>query len=159
MNVNDDFFGDAPTMPTGRGGKRPRAGRKAKSEMAPAPGSGEQQLTPYQRFDIARADKEEALARQAQVKADLEEGLTVLRTEVESEVAKAFAACSQALDAIGDNLERDGIEPLVCEKVMAHINEAKAQLARDLEAMMRAEDEDELEDDADRPANPNDSFF
>lgn len=128
-----DFF-DTPSMPTGYGGARPRAGRKKAEDKAQAlPGEDD---TPYQRFERARADKEEALARQAAVKADLEEGVVVRRDAVQAGAAKAFSMCSQSLDAIADNLERQlGVSQEVAERVAQFINEAKSQLAQDLQRL------------------------
>lgn len=123
-----DFF-DEPRMPLGYGGARPNAGRKPK-----APQNSDGSPTSYQRYETARAEKEEALARQASVKADIDEGKVVDRQAVADAAAKAFSKCSQALDAIGDVLERDGFEPALCERVMELINAAKAKLAADLEA-------------------------
>lgn len=73
------------------------------------------------------------LARQAAVKADLDEEAVVSREAVISAAARAFAACSQSLDAIGDALEREGFAIEVCESVMRLVNAAKEQLALDLE--------------------------
>lgn len=121
------------------GGKRRGAGQKAKSDRNNE--RDEQGRTPYQRYEIHRAAREEAaaekelqLARQAKVKADIDEGKVVDRQAVADAAAKAFSKCSQALDAIGDVLERDGFEPALCERVMELINAAKAKLAADLEA-------------------------
>lgn len=113
------------------GGARPGAGRKSKAERAPA--GANEELTPYQRYERARAEKEEQLARQARVKADLDESKVVDRQAVRDASAKAFAAISQSLDAIPDILERNGIEPEVAQKVGDLIAEAKAELASDLE--------------------------
>jgi hypothetical protein len=84
-------------------------------------------------MERAKADKEEQLARQAKVKADLDEGAVVSRIAVQNAAIQAFAAISQSLDSIGDVLERDGIELNVCLKVMELINSAKAQLMIDLQ--------------------------
>lgn len=132
-------------MPTGYGGARPRAGRKKAADKAQAePGEKE---TPYQRFERARADKEEALARQALVKAALEEGVVVSREAVQAAAAKAFSMCSQSLDAIPDNLERQmALAPEIAEKVAQYINEAKAQLAEDLQRLGSSVQEDGNDD-------------
>lgn len=141
-----DFF-DEPRMPLGYGGARPNAGRKPK-----APPNSDGSPTSYQRYEAARAEKEEALARQASVKADIDEGKVVDRQSVITASAKALSKCSQALDAIGDMLERDGFEPALCERVMELINAAKAKLASDLEETYRtANDGVDIES--------NDSFF
>lgn len=130
MDDLSDFFAAEPRMPLGRGGSRPNAGRKPK---APTPQEAEGEPSAYQRYERARAEKEEAMARQAVVKADLDEGAVVDRQAVRDAAAKAFAACSQALDAIGDILEREGYGVDVAERVMELINSAKEQLATDLE--------------------------
>lgn len=134
MTMNTSDFFDTPSMPIGYGGARPRSGRKKAADKAQAePGEN---ATPYQRFERARADKEEALARQALVKAVLEEGVVVSREAVQSAAAKAFSMCSQSLDAIPDNLERQmALDPEIAAKVGQYINEAKAQLAQDLQRL------------------------
>lgn len=135
----DDFFAASPRASLTRGGARPNAGRKAthgkyaKKQAAPTPEEAENEPSAYQRYEKARAEKEEALARQAAVKADLDEARVVDREAVITAAARAFAACSQSLDAIGDTLEREGISIEVCERVMQVINAAKEQLATDLE--------------------------
>lgn len=117
-----------------RGGARPNTGPKPKEKIkAPSPEEAIANPSAYQRYETARADKEVSLARQAQVKADLDEGAVVLREAVAAAAARAFAACSQSLDSIGDTLERDGIALDVCERVMALVNSAKEKLATDLE--------------------------
>lgn len=144
---NTDFFEgfDPLLIPRGRGGYRAGAGRPRDADRAPArPGETE---TPHQRYERARADKEEALARKAQVQADLDENLVVSRAAVQAGAAKAFALCSQSLDAIADNLERQlGVAPEVAEKVGQFINEAKSQLAEDLRRL-GAIDGEETNDD------------
>lgn len=135
MNTSD-FFDDhpQPSMPLGYGGARPRAGRKKDADRAPAAGSAEE--TAYQRYERGRGDKELALARQAEVKANLEEGVAVRRDAVQAAAAKAFSMCSQSLDAIPDNLERQmALDPEIAAKVGQYINEAKAQLAEDLQRL------------------------
>lgn len=139
-NSVDDFFAPAPRMPLGYGGARPNSGPKPKTPKAPrggdtAPPEEGGEPTAYQRYEQARADKEESMARQAAVKADLDEGQVVDREAVRSGCAQAFAACSQSLDAIGDSLEREGISIEVSERVMTLVNAAKEQLALDLERL------------------------
>ena len=134
-----DFFNETPPLvraSLSRGGARPNTGPKPKTPKVPEAPSPEEAITnpsAYQRYERARADKEEHLARQAAVKADLEEGSVVRRDAVATAASRAFATCSQSLDAIGDTLERDGIPLDVCEKVMVLVNQAKQQLANDLE--------------------------
>lgn len=140
MTSTDDFFSDFrdergfPTtaVRVGRGGARPNTGPKAGHQRVGAETpTGE--LNDYQRLERAKADKETALARQAKVKADLEEGRVVDREAVRQVAAQAFAAISQALDAIPDALERQlGLPPETAERVGALINAAKSQLVEDL---------------------------
>lgn len=124
-----------PSLSRGLGGVRPRAGRKKNEDRAPANPTAEEQekLNAYQRYEIARAEKEEQSARSARVKADLDEKMVVDRQSVRDAAARAFAACSQAIDAIPDTLEREGISLDVCERVGEIINAAKEQLAADLQ--------------------------
>lgn len=132
----DDFFEAAASpaeFPLGHGGARRGAGRKPRSQAAPAE-AGEE-LTPYQRYERARAEKEEQLARQARVKADLDEERVVDRQAVRDAAAQAFAAISQSLDAIPDVLERDGVGIDVAQRVGELISEAKSQLTEDLQRL------------------------
>jgi hypothetical protein len=140
MDTNDFF---TPVMPRGRGGARPGSGPKPKAARAQAESDGEQ--TPYQQYEKGRAAKEQALARKASVEADIAEGLVVSRAAVQAAAAKAFAMCSQSLDAIADNLERQlAVPPEIAEKVAIYINEAKAQLAEDLKNLGGSGENDDL---------------
>lgn len=127
----EDFFSAPPDFPLGRGGTRRGAGRKSKASAEPV--AANEELTPYQRYERARAEKEEQLARQARVKADIDEQQVVDRQAVRDATAQAFAAISQSLDAIPDILERDGIAADISQRVGDLIAEAKSQLANDLE--------------------------
>ena len=149
----NSFFGAAPTpqISTGHGGARPNSGPKKGHKSAKKGTDNAEQLTDYQRMERAKADKEEQLARQAKVKADLDEGSVVSRESVQNAAIQAFAAISQSLDSIGDVLERDGIELKVCMRVMELINAAKLELMNDLqkthlEASEAAGDETEEDD-------------
>lgn len=138
MDDLSDLFTIEPRIPSGRGGYRPNAGGAPKGSRNNPPEvdeDGNEKLSHYQRYEKARADKETELARQAKVKADIDEGRVVERVAVQNAAAEAFSACSQALDAIGDMLEREGFAIDVCERVMQLVNAAKEQLATDLEAM------------------------
>lgn len=132
----EDFFTPEERGPDmSKGGYRPNAGAKKRDADGDPVDENGNKLTAYRRKELAQAIKEEHLARQAAVKADLEEGRVVEREAVISAAAQAFAACSQSLDALGDTLEREGISIDVCEKVMLLVNAAKEQLALDLEKM------------------------
>lgn len=141
------FFGDRPTHTSySRGGARPNSGPKPGHQRASVD-TPDEELTDYQKLERAKAEKEFHLARQAKVKADIEEGRVVARDQVVSEAAKAFAAISQSLDAIPDALERDGIDADVAAKVGEFINAAKLELMRDLEKTYRIAIENEVRDD------------
>ena len=132
MSAFNDFF--APVVPkySGRGGARPNTGPKP-GHVRAGLSTPVEELNDYQRMERAKADKETALARQAEVKANLDEGLVVERAAVQTACAKAFAAISQMLDALPDTLERQlGLAPDVAERVGLLIAEAKSQLAEDL---------------------------
>lgn len=143
MEDLSDFFTLEPRVPTGRGGYRPNAGAKKGNQNAKGRGKNEPKTPPpeeqgdsaYSRYENARAEKELHLARQAAVKADLDEGAVVYVQSVADAAAQAFAACSQSLDAIPDMLEREGIPVEVAQRVGELINASKAQLAADLEQM------------------------
>lgn len=131
---DESFFGgfEPIRIATGRGGARPNSGPKKGHKRAGAD-TPHEELTDYQRLERAKADKEEHLARKAKADADLEEGRVVDREAVRAAVAKAMSACSQALDAIPDHLERQtGLNPDQIELVERIINESKAKLADDL---------------------------
>ncbi len=143
MNDVAHFFDDGPAIPTGRGGYRPNAGAKKGNQNAKGRGNNEpkppddepQKESAYSRYEKARADKELHMARQAAVKADLDEGLVVYVQQVADAAAQAFAACSQSLDAIADMLEREGIPLEVTQRVAEIVNKAKTQLSVELEKM------------------------
>lgn len=134
---NDDFFSDEPPRVLtdyARGGARPNSGPK-KGHRSATDETPHEKLTDYQRKERAAADKEEQLARQARVKADLDEGSVVPIQAVADAAARAFSACSQSLDAIPDILERKGVPIEVAQTVGELINAAKSQLAAKLESL------------------------
>lgn len=136
-DFTQSFFAPSPAVviSSGHGGARPNSGPKKGHRSAKKAANNAEQLTDYQRMERAKADKEEQLARQAKVKADLDEGEVVHRDSVQRASVQAFAAISQSLDSIGDVLERDGIDLKICLRVMSLINAAKEQLMRDLQAI------------------------
>ena len=162
--MNADFDDYAPRVDYSRGGARANSGPK-KGHRSATQATPDDELTDYQRKERASADKEYHLSRQAAVKADIDEGRVVDRQAVVDAAARAFSKCSQALDAIGDILERDGFEPLLCEKVMELINAAKSKLAADLEESHRlarsgdAEFDDVLNGSTPSTTQSNDDFF
>ena len=131
--MNDDgmhLFDDSPpVIPTGRGGARPGAGRKPETKAS---------RETHDEYSKARAKKEKWLAEQAELKYRVESGQYVPREDVRQATAIAFAAVSQTLRAIPDNLERRlGLAPEVAEEVDVLITEALAVLADDLEKLNR----------------------
>lgn len=125
---------EAPVV-TGRGGYRPNAGRKStKTHKSATDETPDEKLTDYQKLERARAEKEIHLARQAKVKADLDEGRVVQIEIVEAICAQAFAAISQSLDSIADSLERKlSLDPKTLEAISKIINEGKQRLHDDLQ--------------------------
>ena len=129
----ESFFEDTPVPPPGRGGKREGAGRKPGTKTARDKQTGETQAAKYAE---GRARKELAQAQKAEVDAALALGSVVDRLAVREACAKAFAACSQSLDSIPDDLERTlGVDPDVTMRVREQIDAAKAALAADLKRM------------------------
>lgn len=146
MNDVSHFFDTEPAIPSGRGGYRPRAGAKKGNQNAKGRGNNApkttaehdedgQPMSAYARYEHARAEKELHMARQAAVKADLDEKAVVYVQQVADAAAQAFAACSQSLDAIADMLEREGMPLEVTQRVAELVNAAKSQLSAELEKM------------------------
>ncbi len=111
-----------------RGGYRENAGRKPAGYIPP----------------VARADYDEAKARNEQAKAELNElelaikrGQYVLRVEVEQQTATALAALAQGLRSVPDNLERTlGVSPEVAQTVSNLIDAALDDLAQAFESVV-----------------------
>lgn len=144
------FFADELPLPppkktVGRGGARPHTGPK-KGHVSATDETPDDKLTDHQRYERARALKEQQLARKEKVAADLAERSVVYVEDVEIAAARAFSACSASLDSIGDALEREGFDPELCEKVSDIINRAKQQLMADLEKTYVIAVEEEVDD-------------
>lgn len=132
MDLESFFEDPAPPIPT-NGGKREGAGRPKGAKTARDKKTGETQA---EKFAEGRARKELANAQKAEVDAAIALGAVVDRIAVREACAKAFAACSQSLDSIPDDLERTlGVEPDVTIRVRDLIDAAKAALAADLQKM------------------------
>ncbi len=129
----ESFFEDTPPPIPTNGGRREGAGRKPGSKTARDKETGE---TEAQKYAKGKARHELAKAQKAEVEAAIALGAVVDRLAVREACAKAFAACSQSLDSIPDDLERTlGVEPDVAIRVRDLIDAAKAALAVDLQKM------------------------
>jgi phage terminase Nu1 subunit (DNA packaging protein) len=124
----EDLFSDEPRIPGGKnGGVRPNSGRKKGTKP---------EVDDYKLYAQSRAKKEEALAGREALKLEIETGKFVPRDDVRQASATAFAAISQTLRAIPDNLERRlGLQPEVAEEVSRLIDEAMGVLSEDLRIM------------------------
>ena len=101
------------------GGKREGAGRK------PGPTA-----SANERYTLARAEKEEALARLRQAEADEREGRLLRADDVAEAVTLAHAAVAQTLLTLPDELERAaGLSPEQAELVERTIHNAMDGLA------------------------------
>ena len=107
------------------GGKRAGAGRK------PGPVSDANA-----RYTLARALKEESLARIRQAEADAAERLLIPAAEIEQTVGTAYATIAQRLLSLPDNLERLlSIDAELCEAIEREVHEMMTSLADDLQSM------------------------
>lgn len=111
--------------------RRPGAGRKVGG-----PKNTKDIQDIHEDFSAARAKKETWLAEQAELNFKIAAGQYVPREDVQHASATAFAAISQTLRSIPDNLERKlGLSPEVAEEVSRLIDDAMEELSADLEKM------------------------
>ena len=120
---------DAPQTFT-HGGARPGAGRPAgstsKSEHA-------------QRFDVARARKEEALAGLNELDLQVKLGNYLPRDAFREAIATGLAGLTSALRGIPDNIERTAsVSPEVLEAISDQIDQALESLANQLKGFVDA---------------------
>jgi len=124
-----DLIGALPDKMPQHGGRRAGSGKKPKAIQDATEDS-------HVKYSKARADKEESLAKMAEHNFAVESGKYVPREEVQRASAVAFAAVSQTLRSIPDNLERRlGISPEISEQIAYQIDDIMGDLADDLEAM------------------------
>lgn len=130
-NLLDEFFGeDAPI--SGHGGYRPGAGRKGKAvEDAGA--------EDYLDFNKARARNEAAKASLNELELQVKSKQYLPRSAYIEATATAIAAFAQTCRTVPDALERKGISPELCEKVMHTLDAALADLASELEKFTETE--------------------
>lgn len=110
----------------GHGGARDGAGRKPK---------GYQKAPEVVEFEKARARNEAAKAAMNELEFKIKSGEYVSRAAVQQAAATAIAAFAQTGRSIGDNLERKGVPPDICQKVEQAIDDAFADLSTSLEMM------------------------
>lgn len=115
---------------SGRGGARPGAGRKPAGYEKPAEAVD---------FDKAKARHEAAKADLAELDLQVKSGQYVDREAVRQAFATIFSSFVQTMRSVSDNLERQGVAPEVCVKVDAILNEAMADVGRDMELFIGAE--------------------
>lgn len=119
----------AETVKNNHGGRRAGSGNKGKAVRDATEDA-------HIRYSKSRAEHEEAKAKLAQLSFLVESGKYVARDDVQRASAIAWAAASQTLRAIPDNIERQlGVSPEVSERVALAIDDVMADLAIELEKM------------------------
>lgn len=108
-------------VPGGHGGARQGSGRK--------PG-GYQKSQEVKDYDKAKARNEAAKAELNELELRIKSGQYLPRTVVIELVATAYAALTQTLRSVPDNLERTkGLPPEICDAIGVSIDEALADIA------------------------------
>ena len=126
MHAADFDLNADGTLSRGWGGARRGAGRKPADYEKPKED---------QDFDKARARHEAAKADLAELRLKIETGQYVSRESVREAVATVKAGFVQTMRSVSDNLERQGVAAGVCVTVDQVINEALADVGRDLEML------------------------
>lgn len=122
---------EKPKSPLTHGGKRPRAGGKSKVVRD----ATEEHHIKYTK---SRADHEAFKAANARLDYEVKIGKYVLREDVRTSLSVVFAAISQNLRSIPDNLERRiGLSPEAISHVSIEIDEIMDNLADELESLNR----------------------
>ena len=89
-----------------------------------------------ERFDNAKLRVEEAKAETAELDLAVKRGALLPREDIKAAAAVIVAAFVQAARSIPDNLERElGLPPDVVERVAMSIDDALAELGRQIEAL------------------------
>ena len=87
-------------------------------------------------YAVARARKEDWLAKTVELDYRIKQGEYVNRDKVRQVCATAFSAIAQALRSIPDGLERkEGIQPQLADKISIYIDEAMSSLSHDFEKL------------------------
>lgn len=115
-------------MTIGRGGYRPGSG---------APDPDEPKSTAQQDYDEEKARHEKIKADEREFKLSIIQGKNVDREAVRQATATLLSVLTQALRSVPDNLERTySLDPVIVESVARQIDEALAETAVALEAMV-----------------------
>ena len=134
MSTHADF--DLPSPPpvvkpvSRHGGARQGAGAKP---------AGYQKPPELIELDKEKARHEKAKADLAELDLAVKSGQYVSRDGVRQAFATIFSSFVQTMRSVSDNLERQGVAPDVCVKVDAVLNEAMADVGRDMELFVGAE--------------------
>lgn len=134
MSTHADF--DLPSPPpvvkpiSRHGGARPGSGPKPAGYQKP------QELI---ELDKEKARHEKAKADLAELDLAVKSGQYVSRDAVRQAFATMFSGFVQTMRSVSDNLERQGVAPEVCMKVDAVLNEAMADVGRDMELFVGAD--------------------
>ena len=156
MDADFDLFGDGTVEllpPSGRGGRRPGAGRKKGYSPKKAQEAADRQAAADDpdgdpndvssvaaRKAVAVARKETALADQAELKYKIDSGQYVPRAEVQDACATLLAAVGQSLRSLPDLLERKcALPPDAVARVESVVDECLSELAEGL-AMFAVEE-------------------
>lgn len=138
------------TEVTGRGGKRPRAGRPTDAERNARialegglggdrlNGRGDEQISAAASYDVAKAREMVAKAGLRELELEVERGKLVERVAVRAASATMQQLFVQAVRSLPDVLERTyGVAPDIVELVSNAIDEALSALAVDAETMCK----------------------
>jgi phage terminase Nu1 subunit (DNA packaging protein) len=128
----------------GSSGKKSRAGARKKRSEKSYDELSDLGYTEYQKYEKGRARRETAAAEKAEMDTGVMAGRLVYREDVQLKSTRAFAMCSQSLDAIPDELEaKFGLDLDLVEGIRAFIDSAKQNLANKLRDMfLEGEDEE-----------------
>jgi len=109
--------------------KRTHGGARANSGPKP---KGYEKPTQVVDYEVAKARKESALADLHELDYKVKSQEYVARAAVRQAVATAMATLVQSMRSLSDNLERNGVPTDVCLIVENEVNEALANVGRDL---------------------------
>ncbi len=126
MHADFDLEADGSVRPRTHGGARAGAGRKPAGYQKP------EEVVDYEK---AKARHEAAKADLAELDYKIKSGEYVSRASVRQAVATVMAGFVQTMRSVSDNLERKGVSPDLCVQVDAVINDALADVGRDLQML------------------------
>ena len=129
MNANEDLFDEGYEVldrVDGRGGAREGAGGKPGGYVKP-----ERIID----FELAKARKESALADMHELQYRIKSSEYIPRDSVRQASATILSTVAQTLRSVGDNLERQGVQADVCERVDKILADTLADAARGLKML------------------------